>query len=81
MARRQVLVQLDDELIEQLDDIAAERHVSRSQLLREGGWAVVGAASDEVADAQLREAYERHPQDPALVESARRLAARTAPPW
>ncbi|MFT6290572.1 MAG: hypothetical protein ACJAR2_001163 [Ilumatobacter sp.] len=34
-----------------------------------------------VADRQLRSAYERQPADPRLVQSARRLAAETAPAW
>jgi hypothetical protein len=33
------------------------------------------------ADRELQIAYRRHPADPALVQSARRLAAETAPPW
>lgn len=35
----------------------------------------------EAADVELVEAYRRQPQDPAFVEAARRLAARTAEPW
>lgn len=34
-----------------------------------------------VADAELVEAYRRHPQDPAFAETARRLAVKTALPW
>ena len=34
VARRQTLVQLSDELIAALDERAARRHVSRSQLIR-----------------------------------------------
>jgi hypothetical protein len=39
--------------------------------------------ASEVADADrdLVAAYRRQPQDPAIVEAAARLAARTAPEW
>jgi hypothetical protein len=42
---------------------------------------VLEAAEQLEADRALRDAYRRIPQDPALVSSARRLAARTAPEW
>lgn len=81
MARRQVLVQLDDELIERLDRLARSEGTSRSDLLRRGASAVLEAADLLEADRALRDAYRRVPQDPVLVASARRLAARTAPEW
>lgn len=81
MARRQVLVQLDDDLIERLDRLAETRGTSRSELLRRGAAAVLDAADEADADRLLREAYRRAPQDPALLASARRLAAEAAPEW
>lgn len=81
MSRRQVLVQLDDDLVERLDHLAEAEGVSRSELLRRGAAAVLEAAEQLEADRALRDAYRRVPQDPALVSSARRLAARTAPEW
>ena len=81
MARREVLVQLDDELVANLDELARRRGVSRSELLRQGAVAVLEADELGAADAQLQEAYRRHPQDPAVVDAARRLAAETAPAW
>ena len=36
MARREVLVQLDDDLVGRLDEIARVRGTNRSALLREG---------------------------------------------
>lgn len=81
MARRQVLVQLDDDLVERLDEIAAKRNVSRSQLLRDGGWAVVHLERVRDADARLREGYLRYPQEPDLMESLDRIAAETMPEW
>ena len=81
MARRQVIVQLDDELVERLDRLADELGTSRSDLLRRGATAVLAAADEAGADRELRAAYQRQPQDPALVESARRLAADVVPEW
>lgn len=81
MPRREVLVQLDDDLIEQLDDLAAQLGTNRSELLRRGARAVISVADHAAADQELQAAYRRQPVDPALVQSARRLAADTAPAW
>lgn len=81
MARRQVLVQLDDELVERLDRLAAALGTNRSELLRRGATAVLDAVDDRAADHELRDSYRRQPQAPALVESARRLAADVVPEW
>lgn len=81
MARREVLVQLDDELVERLDRLATAEGTTRSDLLRRGAAAVLDAATQLEADRVLRDAYRRIPQDPALVASARRLAAQTTPEW
>ena len=81
MARREVLVQLDDDLVEQLDALAADLGTNRSELMRRGAQAVLDAERLAAADQELRAAYRRQPADPALVQSARRLAAETAPTW
>jgi metal-responsive CopG/Arc/MetJ family transcriptional regulator len=81
VARKEVLVQLDDDLVERLDQLAAAEGTSRSDLLRRGATAVLEAADSLASDRELREAYRRVPQDPALIESARRLAAQTTPEW
>ncbi|CAN5303625.1 hypothetical protein BH20ACT8_BH20ACT8_12500 [soil metagenome] len=81
MARKQVLVQLDDALVARLDEVADRRGVSRSELLRRGALALLEAEERRAADEALQEAYRRVPQDPAIVEAAARLAARTAPEW
>jgi len=81
MARREVLVQLDDDLVESLDALAKRRGVSRSELVRRGALAVLEADEIAAADDQLQESYRRHPQDRLLVEAAGRLAAETAPEW
>jgi metal-responsive CopG/Arc/MetJ family transcriptional regulator len=81
MARREVLVQLDDDLVEQLDVLAARLGTSRSELLRRAAHAVLDAEDLAAADRELEAAYRRHPADPALIQSARRLAAETVPAW
>lgn len=81
MARREVLVQLDDDLVERLDALAAGLGTNRSELMRRGAQAVLDAEGLAAADRQLRSAYERQPADPRLVQSARRLAAQTTPVW
>jgi len=81
MSRREVLVQLDDDLVVQLDDLAAKLGTNRSELLRRGALAVLTAQDLAAADRDLVAAYQRQPPDPALVQSARRLAANAAPAW
>ncbi len=81
MARREVLVQLDDDLVEQLDALAAQLGTNRSELLRRGAQAVISVEDLAEADRALQAAYRRQPPDPALIKSARRLAAQTTPVW
>jgi Ribbon-helix-helix protein, copG family len=81
MARREVLVQLDDDLVEQLDLLAARLGTNRSELLRRGAQALLSVEDLAAADRDLEAAYRRQPPDPAVIQSARRLAARTAPVW
>jgi metal-responsive CopG/Arc/MetJ family transcriptional regulator len=81
MGRREVLVQLDDELVERLDQLAKQQGTNRSELLRRGAAAVLDAAERAEADRALEAAYRRIPQDPAIVAAASRLAAQTAPEW
>jgi predicted DNA-binding protein len=81
MARREVLVQLDDDLVQRLDALADDLGTNRSELLRRGAQAILEAEDLATADRALQQAYRRQPGDPAVVESARRLAAKTAPTW
>ena len=81
MPRREVLVQLDDELVERLDEIATRTSVSRSELLRRGALAVLQADEWAQADKRLVEGYTKYPPDPALLEASERLAAETMPEW
>jgi metal-responsive CopG/Arc/MetJ family transcriptional regulator len=81
MARREILVQLDDELVRELDRLAEHLRISRSELLRRGARAVIDATDERSADEALVAAYRQQPQDIALGRSAARLAARTSPEW
>ena len=81
MARREVLVQLDDDPVARLDKVAKRTDVSRSELLRRGALAVLEADEWARADERLIEAYTKQPPDAALLEASRRLAAETAPEW
>lgn len=81
MGRKEVLVQLDDDLIDRLDRLVAKEGTSRSELLRRGAGAVLEAAENAEADRALQEAYRRIPQDPAIVSAASRLASLTSPEW
>lgn len=81
VGRKEVLVQLDDDLIDRLDRLADKQGTSRSELLRRGAAAVLEASEHAEADRALQEAYRRVPQDPAIVSAASRLAALTVPEW
>ena len=78
---REVLVQLDDDLVDHLDQLAKTLGTNRSELLRRGAQAVIDAEETLAADRDLVAAYRRQPPEPAVVRSAARLAARTAPEW
>lgn len=81
MARKQVLVQLDDDLVAELDDVAARLGVSRSELLRRGARAVLQADYWATADEELVEGYLRIPEDRSFVETAHRLSVEAATEW
>jgi metal-responsive CopG/Arc/MetJ family transcriptional regulator len=81
MARKEILVQLDDELVDRLDELARHMGVSRSELLRRGAAAILEAAELAAADEALVRAYRAQPQDPLLAEAATRLASSTGDKW
>lgn len=81
MARREVLVQLDDDLVTKLDKVAQRTGVSRSGLLRRAALAMLQADEWALADKRLVEGYTKYPPDPALLEASQRLASETAPEW
>ena len=81
VSSREILVPLSEELVASLDEVARRRGVSRSELVRQGVVAVLEAEELAADDARLREAHSRQPQDAALVDAARRLAAENTPAW
>jgi metal-responsive CopG/Arc/MetJ family transcriptional regulator len=81
VARKQVIVQLDDKIVAELDKAAKQDGVSRSELLRSAAIALLEARKVSRLERRLVDAYREMPQDPVLVEAARRLAAETAPDW
>jgi metal-responsive CopG/Arc/MetJ family transcriptional regulator len=63
MARKQVLVQLDDELLKDLDEAAKAAGVSRSALIRRASEHFLEAAHELELDRQMQEGYRRVPPD------------------
>jgi Arc/MetJ-type ribon-helix-helix transcriptional regulator len=62
MARTQTLVQLDDILLSLLDQRAAQRGVSRSQVIREAVEAHLASDHESEISRQILAGYERIPQ-------------------
>jgi predicted transcriptional regulator len=63
MARRQVLVQLDDARLMALDRLAEARARSRSSVIRQALDLYIEAIDEGVADLRYAEAYRRIPED------------------
>lgn len=61
MARRQVLVQLDDDLVAALDAEAARGGFSRSELIRRGARRILEDARIEELERRHEEGYRRVP--------------------
>ncbi|MBA2331658.1 MAG: ribbon-helix-helix protein, CopG family [Actinobacteria bacterium] len=64
MARRQVLLQLSDELLVALDRQAERRRVSRSQVVREAVERYTHDEREAEIDRNIVEGYTRIPQEP-----------------
>lgn len=83
VGRRQVLVQLNDELLAHLDERAARLGQSRSELIRRALEREVRSERKRAIDRQIVEGYQRKPPDGELDAwadaSARRSIA--AEPW
>jgi metal-responsive CopG/Arc/MetJ family transcriptional regulator len=75
MVRKQVLVQLDDELIARLDGAAKALDRNRSELIREALAAYLDAGREAAWDARTIRAYLEVPEDPAELEAFTRIAA------
>lgn len=81
MARRQVLVQLDDALVRALDKVAGKQHVSRSELLRRAASRFLETLAEEEMDRRHAEGYRKYPQELDVIESFGAIAAETAVPY
>lgn len=83
MARAQTLVQLSDTLLAVLDQRAAQRGISRSQLIREAIEAHLSRDLEAEVSRQIVEGYTRIPDDRELdgwaEASAREMIAEE--PW
>jgi metal-responsive CopG/Arc/MetJ family transcriptional regulator len=80
MARKQVIVQLDDRLVRDLDREAKKRGVSRSELIRRAATAFLEALDEAEAERQMIEAYQRIPDaDPDWDRTLMQIAAENWP--
>lgn len=79
VARRQVLVQLDDAQVGALDELTASIDQSRSEVIRRAIDLYLAAAAEAVQDLRYAAAYERMPEDPDEGEAMLLLAASTWP--
>jgi metal-responsive CopG/Arc/MetJ family transcriptional regulator len=75
MARRQVLVQLDDGLVDRLDRAAEALGRNRSELIREAVSAYLDACREAGWDVRTVRAYLEIPEDPAELDAFARAAA------
>lgn len=79
MARRQVLVQLDDLQVGALDRLADVADDSRSELIRRAIDLYLEAVGEAVADLRYADAYGRVPEDLDESSALRDLALATWP--
>jgi metal-responsive CopG/Arc/MetJ family transcriptional regulator len=82
MARRQTLVQLNDELLALLDERASRTGRSRSEIIRSAVERELASDRDSALDEQIVAGYTRIPPaelDPWAQASAKRSVA--AEPW
>jgi metal-responsive CopG/Arc/MetJ family transcriptional regulator len=76
MARRQTLVQLSDELLEQIDRSRAAAGRSRSEVIRDAITRYLAEDREAEIDRLLVDAYTRLPQEDVWTdEAARRMIA------
>jgi metal-responsive CopG/Arc/MetJ family transcriptional regulator len=77
VTRKQVLVQLDDELVDSLDRRARRAGVSRSELIRMAVAAHLRDLDWAEADRAAVEAYRRAPEEPTELPALDALAVET----
>lgn len=64
MARKQVIVQLDEVLVEDLDYLAKALKINRSELLRRAGRHYLEAMKNAVDEQRTVDSYIRFPERP-----------------
>jgi metal-responsive CopG/Arc/MetJ family transcriptional regulator len=79
MARKQVIVQLDSELVAELDGQAKQARASRSEIIRRACRMFLDSLQEAEWDREYAEAYRRIPEDPHETEALTRLAAENWP--
>lgn len=79
VARKQVLVQLDDAQVAALDRLATAADDSRSELIRRAIDLYVEAVREGVADVRYAEAYARTPEELGEFAELRGLAMQAWP--
>ena len=79
MARRQVLVQLDDRIVDRLDRLTGPMDASRSDLIRRAVNLWLDALDEAEADVRYADAYRRIPDDLAENEAWEALGLETWP--
>ena len=77
MARKQVIVQLDDDLVRDLDRAAKRHGVSRSELVRQGVRALLASSSEAEAVRRLVDAYRQQPQELWISDAGDDMADET----
>jgi metal-responsive CopG/Arc/MetJ family transcriptional regulator len=81
VARKQVIVQLDDRLIADLDREATALGISRSELLRRAGQAFLRALDEARKEHAMIEAYGRVPEEPEEVAAMHLVSVLNWPEW
>jgi metal-responsive CopG/Arc/MetJ family transcriptional regulator len=79
MARKQVIVQLDEQLLRDLDREARARGINRSELLRRAAAVYLEASREAADERQMIEAYRRDPEDETDTALYTRLAIENWP--
>jgi Arc/MetJ-type ribon-helix-helix transcriptional regulator len=81
VARKQVLVQLDDLIVDRLDRLTGPLDASRSDLIRRAVNLWLDALDEAEADVRYADAYQRIPDDLQEHEAWEALQLETWPEW
>ncbi len=76
MARKQVIVQLDDDLVQKLDRAISAKGISRSEAIRAAVRAYLDVEWEREADRRYAESYREHPDGWEWDDEYARMALR-----